>query len=92
MIRSNLCNCTDAYIHVKSTIIVPNTAATAAPVNKTNKEVIFRNFDPFSNSKSEINNKQVDDVQDIDRVIPMYNLEEYRDVYLDSPGSFMAIL
>ena len=39
MIRSNLCNYSDAYIHVKATIIVPNTAV---PVNNTNKKVIFK--------------------------------------------------
>ena len=33
MIRSNLCDYSDAYIHVKTTITVPNAAAAAAPVN-----------------------------------------------------------
>ena len=28
----------DAYIHVKGTITVPNTAGTGAAVNKTNKK------------------------------------------------------
>ena len=31
---------------------------------------------------SEINNTQVDDAQDIDTVIPIYNLIEYSDAYL----------
>ena len=39
MIRSNLCNYGDAYIHVKGTIEVPNLAAAGAPVNNTNKKV-----------------------------------------------------
>ena len=34
-IRSNLCDYKDAYIYIKATITVPNTAATAAPVNNT---------------------------------------------------------
>ena len=37
MIRSILCNYSDAYIHVKATIIVPNTEASAATVNNTKK-------------------------------------------------------
>ena len=31
---------------------------------------------------SEVNNTQVDDVHDIDVVMPMYNLIEYSDIYL----------
>ena len=37
MISSNLCYSSDAYIHVKATITVPNAAAPAAPANNTNK-------------------------------------------------------
>ena len=42
---------------------------TAAPVNNTNKKVIFKNCVPFTNCVSKINNPQVDDAQDIDIVI-----------------------
>ena len=38
MIRPNLCDYSDAYIDVKATITIPNTAAAAAPVNNTNKK------------------------------------------------------
>ena len=41
MMRSNLCDYSDLYILVKGTIIVPNTAATGAAVNKEKKKVIF---------------------------------------------------
>ena len=57
MIRSNLCDYNDAYIHVKATITVPNIAAAAAPVNNTNKNLIFKNCAPFTNSIREINNR-----------------------------------
>ena len=43
MMRSSLCDYSDAYILVKGTTIVPNTAAQDAAVNKTNKKVIFKN-------------------------------------------------
>ena len=38
MIRSNLCDYSDAHILVKETITVPNTAAAGAAANNTNKK------------------------------------------------------
>ena len=87
MIRSNLCYYSDAYIHVKATITIPNTVAAAAPVNITNRKVIFKNCVRFTNCISEVNNTQVDDAQDTDMAMPMYNLVEYSDVYLKTSGS-----
>ena len=82
MIRSNLCDYSDAYLHNKTIITVPNTWAAAALVYNTNKKVIFKKCAPFNNCVSEINNTQVDHTQDVDIVMPMYNLIEYNDVYL----------
>ena len=48
MIRSNLCDYSDAYILVKETITVPNTAAGVAAVNNTHKKLIFKNCAPFT--------------------------------------------
>ena len=64
MIRSNLCDYSDAYIHAKGTIEVLNTE-TAAALNNRNKNVIFKNYTPIINCKGEINNTQVDDAHDI---------------------------
>ena len=89
MISSNLCDYSDAYIHVKVTIIIPNTAAAAAPVNNTNKKVIFKNWAPVTNCISEINNTQIDKSQDINMVMPMYNLIEYSDAYSKTSGSLL---
>ena len=58
MIRSNLCDYSDAHIHLKATITVPNTVA-AAPINNASKKVIFKNWAPFINCIIEINNTQV---------------------------------
>ena len=74
MLKSSLCNYSDAYILVKETISVNNTAAQGAPANNINKKVIFKNCAPFTNSISEINNTQIDNAKDIDIVMPMYNL------------------
>ena len=68
IIRSNLYDYSDACIHIKWTITVPNTGTAANPDN--NKNVIFRNCTPFANCVSEINNAQVDPTHDIDVVMP----------------------
>ena len=39
--RSNLCDCSGAYILVKGTITVSNTAVAGLAVNNTDKKVIF---------------------------------------------------
>ena len=88
MLKSSLCDCSDAYILVKGTITVNNTAAAAAAAaNNTNKKVIFKNCPPFTNCISEINNTQVDNAKDIDIVMPMYNLIEYSDNYSKTSAS-----
>ena len=87
MLRSSLCDYSDAYILVKGNITVNNTAAEGAAANNTNKKVIFKNCAPFTNCISKINNTQVDNAKDIDIVMPMYNLIEYSDNYSNTSGS-----
>ena len=55
MLKSSLCDCSDAYILVKGTISVNNTAAAGAAVNNDDRKVIFKNCVPFTNCMSEIN-------------------------------------
>ena len=81
MIRSSLCDYSDVCILIKGTATVPNTAAAGAAVNNTNKKVIFKNCAPFTARITKIYNTQIDDAQQIDVVMPMYNLIEYSDVY-----------
>ena len=87
MLKSSLCHYSDAYILVKGTISVNNTAAQSAAANNTNKRVIFKNCAPFTNGISEINNTQIDNAKDINIVMPMYNLIEYSDNYAKTAGS-----
>ena len=87
MLKSSLCDYSDAYILVKGTITVNNTAAQGAAANNTNKKVIIKNCAPFTNCISEINNTQIDNAKDIDIVMPMYNLIEYSDNYAKTTGS-----
>ena len=78
MLKSSLCDYSDAYVQVKGTITVNNTAAAPAPAaaNNTNKKVIFKNRAPFTICISEINNTQVENAKDIDIVMPLCDLIE----------------
>ena len=87
MVKSSLCDYSDAYILVKGNISVNNTAAAGAAANNTNKKVIFKNCAPFTNCISKINNTQIDNAEYIDIVMPMYNLIEYSDNYSKTSGS-----
>ena len=80
MLRSSLCDYSDAYIAVKGTITVPN-IGTVATQNNRNKEVIFKNCTPFTDWMSEINNTQINNAKDIDVVMNIYNLIEYSENY-----------
>ena len=86
MLRSSLCNYSDAYIIVKENIAVSNTG-TAAAHNNTDKKVIFKNCAPFTNCISKINNTQIDNAEYIDIVMLMYNVIEYSDNYSKTSGS-----
>ena len=87
MLRSSLCDYSDAYILVKGNITVNNTAADGAAANNTNKKVIFKNCAPFTDCISKINNTQVANAKDIDIVMRMYNLIECSDNYSKTSGS-----
>ena len=87
MLKSSLCDYSDAFILVKGTISINNTAAQGVAANYTDKKVIFKNCAPFTNCISEINNTQIDNAKDIDIVMPMYNLIEYSDNYAKTTGS-----
>ena len=76
MIRSNLCDYSNAYILVNRTITISNIAVAGAAVNNTNKKVIIKNCAPFTDCISEINNMQIDDVKDIDIVMSMHKIME----------------
>ena len=83
MLRSSLCYYADAYILVKGTITINGAGGAAAPrrADEGNKSVIFKNCAPFIKHISKINDTEIDNAQDIDIVMPMYNLIEYSDNY-----------
>ena len=89
MLKSSLCDNSDAYILVKGKITIAGAGADAAArqADERNKGVIFKNCAPFINCLSEILNTQIDNAKDIDIVMPMYNLIEYSDNYTKITGS-----
>ena len=89
MLRSNLCDYADAYILVKGTITITGAGDddAAKRLDERNKGVIFKNCAPFTKCISRINNTDIDNAQDIDIVMPMYNLIEYSDNYSKTFGS-----
>ena len=64
-----------------------NTAANATATNTANnnvfgeKKLVFKNNAPFMNCVSKINGVQIDNAEDLDVVMPMYNLLEYSKNY-----------
>ena len=72
ILRSDLCDFSDAYIVVKGDITVTNPNNT-----KRNKVVVFKNNAPFINCISKINGIKIDNAEDLDVVMPMYNILEY---------------
>ena len=83
MLRSDLCDYSDAYIVVKGRISVRGTN----DANKRNKKLTFKNNAPFRSCISKINNTFIDNAEDLDIVMPMYNLLEYSDNYSMTSGS-----
>ena len=89
MLRSSLYDYADPYILVRGTIKINGTGddAAARQANERNKGIIFKNCAPFTKCISKINNTEIDNAQDFDIVVPMYNLIEYRDNYSKTSGS-----
>ena len=80
--RSDLCDYSDAYIVVKGKITVTNPNN-----NACDKKVALRNNAPFLSCISEINKTLIDNAEDLDIVMPMYNLIEYNKNYKKATGS-----
>ena len=89
MLKSSLCDYSDACILLKGAMTIEGagTDAAARQADKRDKGVAFKNCAPFTNCISEINNTHMDNMKDIDIVMPMYNLIEYSDNYAKTSGS-----
>ena len=90
MLRSNLCDYSDAYILVKGKITVTAPGANNDADNirdKRNRPLILKNNAPFVSCITRINGELIEDADDLDIVMPMYNLLEYSKNYRKTIGS-----
>ena len=90
MLRSNLCNYSDAYILVKGTITVTATGVNNNANNirdKRNRPVILKNNTPFVSCITRINGELIEDNDDLYIIMSMYNLLEYSKNYRKTIGS-----
>ena len=73
MLKSSLCNYSDAYIHVSETVMVVGSPSGG---ENNNVQAAFKIVFPFTNCINEKNNRKIDNAKDIDVVMLMYNLIE----------------
>ena len=74
MLKSDFCNYSDTYIAVKGAIDL-----LAADANENDKAE--KNIAPFRSCISKINSTLIDNAEDLDIAMPMYNLLEYSQNY-----------
>ena len=79
VLKPNFCDYAEVYILVDGTIRATNA------VNAT--RLALKNCAPFTKCNLEINDEHVDTAENLDIVMPMYNLIEYSDNYQDSSAT-----
>ena len=83
VIKSNLCDYSDASI-----LVTGDTTATGCDANT---KVAFKNCAPFTKCVTHLNDEHVDNADNLDIVMPMYNLIEYSNNYSDTSGSLWHV-
>ena len=83
MLRSDLCEFSDAHTVVNRDISLE----VDDDANKHDRNLVFKNNASFINCISKINGIKVDNAEDLDVVIPLYNLLEYGKNYKKTRGS-----
>ena len=78
MLRSDLCDFSDAYVVVKGIVTV---SADERDRDEMNRQVILKNNAPFISWISKINGVLVENVEDLDVVAPLYCLLKYSKNY-----------
>ena len=77
MLQSDFYSCKDVYIVVKEILIVDGVANRW----KYDRKLVLRDFTQFTSCISKINNTSINDAEDLDMLMPMYNLIEYSKIY-----------
>ena len=88
MLRSDLCDYSDVHILVNGTITVTASAGANNIRDKKDRKLILKNNAPFVSCITRINNELIEDADDLDMVMTMYNLLEYGKNYRKTIGSF----
>ena len=78
-LKPNLCDYSDACILVTGKITVTG--------GGNNTRVAFKNCAPFTKCSGRINDEHVEEADNLDLIMPMYNLIEHSDNYQDSSAS-----
>ena len=86
MLRSDLCDYSDSHIVVKGDITHTKTNGRGI-IDIRNRFLKSKNNAPFTNCISKINYVLIDNAEDLDIVMPMYNLLEYSKNYRKTTGS-----
>ena len=84
MLRSDLCEFSDVYIVVKGIVTV---SADEKDREEMNKQSILKNNASFLSCISKINGVLVENAEDLDIVMPMYNLLECSKHYSKTSAS-----
>ena len=94
MFKSKVCDYTNAYILASVTTIITLELAdnNAKRADERDKEVLFKNYALFTDCIDEIDNTQIDNVKDIECVMPMYNIIGYSDNYSKTSRRLWAML
>ena len=79
VLKPNLCDYAEAYILVDGTI--------RGTGGDNNTRLALKNCAPFIKCNLEINDEHIDTAENLDIVMPMYNLIEYSDNYQDSSAT-----
>ena len=87
MLRSDLCDYADPYILVNGTITVTAAAGANNIREKINKPLVLKNNAPFVSYITKINNELIEDAEDLDIAMLMYNLLDYSKYYRKTIGS-----
>ena len=86
ILRSGLCDYSDAYIVVKGDITLTKTNGRGI-IDIRFRFLAFKNSAPFTNCISKINIVLIDNAEDLDVVMSMYNLLECSKNYRKTTGS-----
>ena len=81
MLKSHLCDCSDAYVLVKGTktttgverVGTASQRQTVRETDKIDKQVMFKSCESFTDCIIEINNAQIHNAKELDLVMPIYN-------------------